>query len=105
MKRLLLAVLLVFPFAAMADCLATWNPNPPEQNITAYIVEVGANTITLPGTDTDVLCSEFTPPIDPTIGPYTMRVYAENEWGRSASSAPVPFGSPEPPVGVSVSRQ
>lgn len=99
----LASALVATPQVILADCLLTWNPNPTEEKVTHYIAEIDGIEARVDAQDTDILCSEFQPPINPHVGRHTARVFAVNDAGRSEPSATVPFGQPSTPVGVSVS--
>lgn len=104
MKILVIALLLI-PIAVNADCLLTWNANPTEENVTSYIADIDGIQVTTAADDTNVLCSEFDPPVDETVERHVAVVYAVNEFGRSEPSNTVPFGQATAPVNVSVQKQ
>ncbi len=99
----LASALVATPQVTLADCLLTWQANPAEERVTHYIAEIDGIEARVNAPDTDILCSEFEPAINPHVGRHAARVFAVNDAGRSEPSATVPFGQPSTPAGVSVS--
>lgn len=87
-----------------ADVRFSWDSSPPAENVVSYTVDVDGQQLSV--TDTDALCSEFSPPLDCEDGQlHVARVKAVNADGfESVWSPDRPFGLVSVPANVSVQR-
>lgn len=99
-----LSMMLFLPFAAKADCLITWDPNPPEEAVTHYIVTHSTHGDGPALTGGEQVTTDFLGWACPDATA-TVTVSAVNSAGRGAASSPIPLlYLPSIVGGVSVSR-